>query len=641
MPSASASPAGAVAARSWVSVSTPHVEVITDAGRTVAERVARRLENEREVLSLAAPALVVDVAPVQVIVFRDAALFNEYAPRWRGLRDEVAGYFQPGPDRRRLLFVDDPGRTPGVAQHEFTHALFDAAMPELPLWLNEGLAEYFSTFEAEGMLAQAGRPLSAHLDWLAGHTLLPLPELFAIAQNSAVYHEGDRRGTFYAQSWALTHMILSGTGDDLGRLERCLVAVREGEPFANEFRREFGDELALRDQLHDYVARPRYAVREWRLSRPLDGVPLRVRDRLPPAEVLASLGNSLLAREQPERELAEDHLHEALARDPGNPDACAGMGWLLLQRGRREEARTWFERVLERDPISVPAVRLLATQLLFDLSSRSDHAMREAGATFVRRALARASAVAPGEPELEALSARSWVVGYGDDPAPGYARAQHAVELLPGRNDVRLDLLALAALTGRGEEARMLYERYFRAATRPELRQAARRALLAGEVRAVNQHLAPGDAESAEELMRAARDRVADDPQLAGEADGYLGQMAAARQVQGDTRRENGAIGDFNAGVRAANQQRYADAAAAFRRAAAASRRTPFRTRALRMVVRMDLRARGERALDLARQGHVAQALAIFASMDRASMNNEDRRWLDHSLSILRKSQAR
>src|SRR5439155_1233507 len=129
------------------------------------------------------------------------------------------------PDRRRLLFQDDPSHLPSVAQHEYTHALLDAAMPEAPLWLNEGLAEYLSTFTATADRAQAGAPVQAHLDWLRTHDLMPLPELFAIGAGSAAYHEGDRRGTFYAQSWLLTHMILSGTDDDLSRLGRVLAAA--------------------------------------------------------------------------------------------------------------------------------------------------------------------------------------------------------------------------------------------------------------------------------------------------------------------------------------------------------------------------------------------------------------------------------
>src|SRR5438046_835327 len=55
---ARATPAHALAAHSWTSVASPHVEVLTDAGREVAVRVAEQLEDLRTVLALAAPALV-------------------------------------------------------------------------------------------------------------------------------------------------------------------------------------------------------------------------------------------------------------------------------------------------------------------------------------------------------------------------------------------------------------------------------------------------------------------------------------------------------------------------------------------------------------------------------------------------------
>src|SRR6185436_13615693 len=131
----SATPAEEVAAHTWVSVRGTQVQVVTDAGREVGERIARQLADLHAAVAAAAPGLVVDMAPVQVIVFRDVDLFRAYAPRWRGLSDELGGYFMPGSDRRRILFADRPGRTLAVAQHEYTHALLEASMPELPLWL--------------------------------------------------------------------------------------------------------------------------------------------------------------------------------------------------------------------------------------------------------------------------------------------------------------------------------------------------------------------------------------------------------------------------------------------------------------------------------------------------------------------------
>jgi len=205
--SAAASPAATVAAHTWTGVRTPHLEVITDAPRTVAMRVALRLETLHQSLARLLPSLVVAASPVQVIVFRDASLAQAYAPTWRGLQDEVAGFSHAGPDRRRVVFADDEGRTPSVAQHEYVHSLLDVACPDVPLWLNEGLAEYFSTFEMRdgGRRMLLGTPIRRHDALLRGR-LLPLPDLFAIGRDSKAYtREGVERDLLYAQSWALVH----------------------------------------------------------------------------------------------------------------------------------------------------------------------------------------------------------------------------------------------------------------------------------------------------------------------------------------------------------------------------------------------------------------------------------------------------
>src|SRR6185436_6189767 len=173
------------AALVWSSVRTAHVEVVTDATSPVAMRIALRLESLREALALLLPPLVVDASPVQVIVFRDESLARAYAPTWRGLQDEVAGFSHAGPDRRRVLIVDDQGRMPSVAQHEYVHSLLDVAWSDSPLWLNEGLAEYFSTFTADDGRAHAGAPVPGHVEWLDAHDLMPLQQLFTIDQASS------------------------------------------------------------------------------------------------------------------------------------------------------------------------------------------------------------------------------------------------------------------------------------------------------------------------------------------------------------------------------------------------------------------------------------------------------------------------
>ena len=635
-PPAHATPAASVAARTWSTARTPHVEVVTDAGPATASRVARRLEELRDALARLLPALVVDASPVQVIVFRDGTLARAYAPTWRGLHDDVAGFYHAGADRRRVLFVDDQGRTPSVAQHEYLHSLLDVAWPDAPLWLNEGLAEYVSTFTADGGRAKVGAALRTHLDWLTSHDLMPIHQLFAVTQSSSDYHEGDRRGTFYAESWLLVHLLLSGSERDLGRLQRVLVECRDGARFETVFAREFGSEQGLRDQMIATLESGRLVVREWVITAPAGAYAPGGSQRAPAAGVLASLGLELLSRPVPQREDAEAHLRQALALDARAPDALAGMGWLELMRGRRTEARGWFDRALAVTPVSPTAVRVIASQLLLDVGSRSDLDERKVQVPYVRTALARALAKSPDDPELLSLLGRSWAMWYGDDPEPGWEPMSRAAEALPGRLDVQLDLLALAALTGRDAEARRIYDQRFRDGDSAEQRRAARTALLAADVFHANQSLRQRDTTAAVARLEAGYQRVADDPELARVAQGYLDDLHRANRVTAETEQENRAIAEYNAGVVAANARRYANAEAAFRRAAAQSARPEFQAKAQRLATRMRQQQDGERAFALARAGQVEEAIAIFEAMDRGSMSAEDRKWLDTNLARLR-----
>src|SRR5262249_16193790 len=65
--------------------------------------------------------------------------------------------------------------------------------PLVPLWLNEGLAEYYSTFTVDNGVPSVGKPIESHIDWLRTHRLIPLAELFATTHASRDYHEGDRQ----------------------------------------------------------------------------------------------------------------------------------------------------------------------------------------------------------------------------------------------------------------------------------------------------------------------------------------------------------------------------------------------------------------------------------------------------------------
>ena len=72
------------------------------------------------------------------------------------------------------------------------------------------MSEIYSTFEPVGTQAQIGKPIEAHLRVLAREQFMPLHELFSVDVDSPQYNEANRQGVFYAESWLLTHYLVSG-----------------------------------------------------------------------------------------------------------------------------------------------------------------------------------------------------------------------------------------------------------------------------------------------------------------------------------------------------------------------------------------------------------------------------------------------
>src|SRR5262249_16713099 len=105
--------------------------------------------------------------PTIVFVVGDRKAAQPFLPLYNGKPLEgVGGYFQGGFDANvMLLSLEGFEESSQVVYHEFTHLLVRNAVRSLPVWLNEGLAEYYSGYklEAGGKEASVGRPLAQHV----------------------------------------------------------------------------------------------------------------------------------------------------------------------------------------------------------------------------------------------------------------------------------------------------------------------------------------------------------------------------------------------------------------------------------------------------------------------------------------------
>ncbi|MFO0817951.1 MAG: hypothetical protein U1A77_08420 [Pirellulales bacterium] len=151
---------------------------------------------------------------------------------------------------RRALYVKERG--PGMVlafrnaefdvdlRHETTHALLHSALAELPLWLDEGIAEYFEVSRDQRV---GGNPYLNQMKWQAWVGPLPqLEDLEAIKDLSGMGR------VEYRLAWAWTHFLLHGPAALRTELLRFVADARgmvPGESLGARLLRRFPD----RDEL--------------------------------------------------------------------------------------------------------------------------------------------------------------------------------------------------------------------------------------------------------------------------------------------------------------------------------------------------------------------------------------------------------
>jgi len=106
-------------------------------------------------------------------------------------------------------------------RHECTHALLHANLAAIPLWLDEGLAEYFEMPQSERAF---DHPHLATLRWN-----LRLGRVKSIELLEAGEALGDMGGAEYRYAWAWVHFMLHGPVAAHRTLVQYLADLRRGE----------------------------------------------------------------------------------------------------------------------------------------------------------------------------------------------------------------------------------------------------------------------------------------------------------------------------------------------------------------------------------------------------------------------------
>ena len=457
----------------WTSLRTEHFLLLGDASPRAIKDVALRFEQFRAAVTTAFPVLADDRPgpPVVVIVFRDQRAYAPYQPKFNGKTVKVGGYFLGNRDVNYITLATDTGGDDFRSlYHEYTHLLLQRLAGNLSPWFHEGLAEYFSTFDASGNIAHFGRPIQDHVGLLRDRQM-PVPELFAVTHESTTYNEGDRRSLFYAQSWLLVHYAFVENTERWKQLVQFDALVRNGTPYEGAFQQTFAaPPAALDKELFDYVRRPAMHFQvvqlDQRIATRVQGEPARVSE----AEAQARLGDLLAHAGRSEEATAL--LESAMKTSPDLPLAHAALGALLLRQDKRDEAMAHLERAASAQGAD-ESVQFYYGAALIERGagpSGDDGNLRKGVA-----ALERAIQLRPGFADAERM------LGYGylliDEPAKARDVLRRILDGQPGNEELTLMLADALLRVGQFADARTLLGPLLGRASETRIKERARELL--------------------------------------------------------------------------------------------------------------------------------------------------------------------
>jgi tetratricopeptide (TPR) repeat protein len=330
----------------WVEVSSAHFTVITDSGEKHGRQIADQFERMRWVFQTFYPKANVDpAAPIVVIAAKNQKVFETMEPAAylaKG-RLELGGFYSHTLEKNYILLRLDaePEHPFATVYHEYTHLQFMGADAWLPLWLNEGLAEFMQDTEIRDKDVLLGGPSADEIPYLRQRDLIPLSVLFKIDASSPYYHEEQRGSVFYSESWALTHFLMEMDHNNrTHRLADYMSLLSQNEDPLIAAQEAFGDLTQLEKALESYVRRGDYKTFLFSsAAAPIDESRYKVRP-LTQVEIDALRADVLayVQRYADARALVDAVLKE----EPNNVQAHETMGYLENRAGHKDEARKWY-----------------------------------------------------------------------------------------------------------------------------------------------------------------------------------------------------------------------------------------------------------------------------------------------------------
>lgn len=452
----------------WVRVESPRFTVISSGDEVEARDVAANLETLADALARVDHRFAASGSKTRVLFFRRRSDSQPYFNLL--LNDEASrapGLFVSTTDGHGTMVIDGTRAfTERIVFHELVHNLLSNSGARLPLWLEEGIAEYFSTAQIRRDSLILGGPIREHLSQFRNRSPIPPLDLFAVTfdRPEATW------GFFYASSWVVVDWMLRS---DREAFYRFVADVDGGMSSAEAMEKHFNVQpkgLERLVSLRMFGPAQTVTVRVGDVQRPVTS------EAISHAEALYELGRFLSSLDV-SRADGERHLRAAMEADPKHARAVAALGTSYAREKRYGDALPMFEKALAIAPDD-PLVLVDFAEALLQNEIGQFAGTVEPGRDAPDRArrardLAHRALRAGGDAaRAHAAVGASYLVEA--DVKPGIAALEEARRLAPARVDVALNLYALYLRGGEAAKAEKLFTEAFDKARDPQVVFAAR-----------------------------------------------------------------------------------------------------------------------------------------------------------------------
>ncbi|HLH00188.1 MAG TPA: hypothetical protein VKX49_28025 [Bryobacteraceae bacterium] len=335
----------AMAETRWIRIETPNFEMYTTAGERSAKDTLRYFEQVHSFFSQAIPSWNDRAPRVRIVAFNSEKEYEPYRPT-----DFAIAFYHQTVSHDYIVMSHTGAETFPTAIHEYVHLVVRHSNLKLPPWLDEGLAELYSTLQPRGKDILVGSIIPGRYRALLLDKWVPLATLLAADHNSPYYNEKNKAGSLYNEGWALTHMLVLSPQYRL-KSPQVFRAISDGKPSATALEEGLGKRLwEIEKELMSYLRGGSFqgVLFPVKLEKVGNDLNAEAADEFEVKLALAEVGNGPGRRAETYKVLGE-----LIAEKPDRPEAYIELAELDWQERRLKEARERFAKAYElgsRDP---------------------------------------------------------------------------------------------------------------------------------------------------------------------------------------------------------------------------------------------------------------------------------------------------